>query len=236
MNQPTEQEPRNARLREIVMAVVASVAIVVLRYREAEKALAKNEGTLSAAEADRETHAQARGAAESMSAVELHRRDLTAADAAAQADTESSKEKAAQDRVEKADAERGRLTAQQREDLTLLKKTLPDLSYRASVLGESEFVAEIGTMIDLWNEHVPVITEGASDRLFTKTKANQIYHDRALRIKKADSAPNYPENLVAIAEEIIAEPIVPLRQRPPTLLHPNNSVLVRAVEQILQNT
>lgn len=235
MNQVTEQEPRNARLREVVMQMVATVAAIVARYREAEKALVKCQGALSAAEAGRETHAQARIAAENMSAVELHRRGLTTADAAAQADAESSNEKAAQDRVEKADAERGRLTAQQHEDLALLKATLPDLSYRASLLGESEFIAEIGTMIDLLSEHIPIIMEGTSDRLFAKTNAHHIYQGRTLRIKNADFAPNYPENLVAIAEEILAEPLVPLRQRPPMLPHRNNSVLVRGVEQVLAN-
>lgn len=222
-------------MREIVLAMVARVAAIVSRYREAEKARASNQQALSAAEAERETHAKARAEAENMSAVELHRRGLAAADASAQADAESSKEKAAQDRVEKANAERGRLTAQQHEDIEQLKTILPDLTYRTILLGESEFVAELGTMIDLLHEHLPSLTEGTSDRIFARTKAHGIYQDRVLRIRRADASPNYPASLVVIAEEILAQPIVPLRQRPPTLPGPNNSVLVRSVEQVLQD-
>ncbi|MBA3960852.1 MAG: hypothetical protein H0X40_02990 [Chthoniobacterales bacterium] len=227
------QEPKVAKLRAMIMAMVASLQVAVSRYRKNETALAANQQTLQAAQSDREKHAQSRVEIESLSAVGLHRRKLSPEAAAALADEEKIAEEAARGDESKATEERSQLESQRTDDFLEIKRILPDLSYRSLIFGEAEFLAELGSMIEWEGHHLPVLTEGTSDRIFSHTRAYAVYEKRVRQIRGADAQKDSTAVVVAIAEEILAQPIVPLRQGPPKLPHPNNARIAQDLDEVL---
>lgn len=222
-----QTDPLIVRLRKKVLATVAELAASNGNYQAASTALTKNETELSAAQADAAKHAEARGELETLSAVALHRRGLTAEAASAQANELQGLEDSAQQRVVKASEERAGLTQQRSAALSEISTMLDPLNFECRLLTEGEFVGLIASMIDLRDAHVPDLMDGG---LFSKTKAHAVYEARKRRIQ---SSGDKEGDVIALASEIVAEPLVSIQQHEPQLPEATNSVVVRSIIQRL---
>lgn len=221
--------PELSKLGKLIAADAAELKSLFTTFTAKRGALVHAEEMLATARADREERASRRDDLIAASPVELLRRGLDAEGASTEAEALQGKVDAAREREEKAASDGAQHRTAQSECLSQMKALIREVVSYGQLYSEGTLQCELLAMTGP-DTDISRVTEGG-DRFFALTAASRIYRDREFKARRLGTASE--EEILVLAQEIISEPIVALRQGAPRLPHPNNSGVVRDIAQVL---
>ena len=169
-------------------------------------------------------------ALESASPAELIRRGMTAKEAVAKSDDLAKTVKPMEERERALLGEMSRSQSNLKSDFNLIRRLLAPLTFEAEIVLQAEIAALLCAMID--GTQVDILYElegGKFDRLFKSTIAAWILDSRHRAIRTAAE----DKQFLAVADEILEEPIPKLMRNPAEFPHHPNSRLARTIKQVL---
>lgn len=205
------------RLQKKVADGVNEITTLVGRIRANRKNQIEGAKEVEKISSERQSYEAERAAIESASAVQLSRLKLDPATAVKRSDDFAEKARAALEREKAAQAKQAEFGNGISTDFAQLEELLFLVVRNSRLLAEAEFIALLYSWMSADTDVLYNFQK--NDNLFRRTVAGEILTNRTYQIEKQITSANISEEgkqekLLALADQIIAEPVPALARRP----------------------